>query len=596
MNSPGSTKMISRTIARGICLLRGLLGHSEGAVSVYVAISSLVFLGFAGLAIDLGRLGMLQTELQNAADRTAIAAAGELDGRPNARIRAQRAAVGRDEGGGVITPQLTDSQQLFGKLGVGDTDLMVRGNRYTIRFLRSLPADSASVNTTDDCATRTSSSTSNLACTDGEARFAYLQITPYDMDIILFQLLRGLGAAAPLQVAAQAEAVAGLTQAVCKMPPLMMCNPADTAGSALGDPFSMVPGQMVRLKSNGGGSAWAPGVFGLLCPPDGNCGGANVADHLATSTPNACYSGAVEIKTGGTTGPYKAAANTRFDMYDPPQFNNEWNDPNYRPARHVIKGTYAQGANWISYLEVALAAGATGLGGYSAQDIANWNVPPSAWPQGFDNTRASYQANPNRRAKGAPFPRDNCFYTNSCTGSSSRISEGAQANNWDRAAYWALNHPGQTWPPAGWGAGSSAETALGPAATATRHDVYRYEKDFMGTSPNFGIPYNSPPCPGGGTNEASCNDGENGRPTNSNQTPNDTPDRRVLIVAIINCTDEGVTGGSNPPMLPQAFAKFFMNEPVRDDPADFTLWAEFIDVVRPGNDDGVLRDMVQLYR
>jgi Flp pilus assembly protein TadG len=50
----------------------------RGAVAVVVALSALILFGFAGIAIDVGRLFINRTELQTAADACALAAAAEL--------------------------------------------------------------------------------------------------------------------------------------------------------------------------------------------------------------------------------------------------------------------------------------------------------------------------------------------------------------------------------------------------------------------------------------------------------------------------------------------------------------------------------------
>ena len=58
------------------------LGHNwqKGGVAIIVALSLPVLIGMAGLALDLGKLYVTKTELQNAADACALAAAVELDG------------------------------------------------------------------------------------------------------------------------------------------------------------------------------------------------------------------------------------------------------------------------------------------------------------------------------------------------------------------------------------------------------------------------------------------------------------------------------------------------------------------------------------
>lgn len=52
----------------------------RGAVAVLVALSMALLIGFVGLALDLGRLYVAKTELQNSADACALAAARELTG------------------------------------------------------------------------------------------------------------------------------------------------------------------------------------------------------------------------------------------------------------------------------------------------------------------------------------------------------------------------------------------------------------------------------------------------------------------------------------------------------------------------------------
>lgn len=51
----------------------------KGAVAILVALSLVVLIGFAGLALDLGKLYVAKTELQNAADACALAGAFELN-------------------------------------------------------------------------------------------------------------------------------------------------------------------------------------------------------------------------------------------------------------------------------------------------------------------------------------------------------------------------------------------------------------------------------------------------------------------------------------------------------------------------------------
>jgi len=51
----------------------------RGAVAIITGLAMVVLVGFAGLALDGGRLYLTKTELQNAADACALAAAYETD-------------------------------------------------------------------------------------------------------------------------------------------------------------------------------------------------------------------------------------------------------------------------------------------------------------------------------------------------------------------------------------------------------------------------------------------------------------------------------------------------------------------------------------
>ncbi|MGQ0441828.1 MAG: pilus assembly protein TadG-related protein, partial [Methylophilaceae bacterium] len=54
--------------------------NQQGAVAIIVAIAIPVLIGFMGLALDLGKLYVAKTELQNGADACALAASRELTG------------------------------------------------------------------------------------------------------------------------------------------------------------------------------------------------------------------------------------------------------------------------------------------------------------------------------------------------------------------------------------------------------------------------------------------------------------------------------------------------------------------------------------
>ncbi len=67
--------------------------YQEGAVAIIVGLCIVVLVGFLGLVADLGRLFITKTELSNAADACALAAAAELKGDAESLNRAESAGI-----------------------------------------------------------------------------------------------------------------------------------------------------------------------------------------------------------------------------------------------------------------------------------------------------------------------------------------------------------------------------------------------------------------------------------------------------------------------------------------------------------------------
>ena len=74
--------------------LRDLRDNEDGAVLIYVTMISVVMLGMGVLAIDAARLFDLNTQLQNAADAAALAAASKLAGTAGSRAAARAGCAG----------------------------------------------------------------------------------------------------------------------------------------------------------------------------------------------------------------------------------------------------------------------------------------------------------------------------------------------------------------------------------------------------------------------------------------------------------------------------------------------------------------------
>lgn len=70
-----------------------LKNRQGGAVAVVIGISIIVLVSFLGLVLDLGRLFITKTELQNGVDACALAAARDLTGDTNSLVRAEAAGI-----------------------------------------------------------------------------------------------------------------------------------------------------------------------------------------------------------------------------------------------------------------------------------------------------------------------------------------------------------------------------------------------------------------------------------------------------------------------------------------------------------------------
>ena len=177
---------------------------SGGGVLPVVGVTLPVLLGFAVLAVDAGRYFNLHTSVQWAADAIALAAAAELDRKPDAIVRANRAI-----------DNLVANDQRF-----GDSAGRIARANITARFLTGLPASDATAigagfNTTNPIA----------------ARFVEIAVQPVPFKSYI-------AAAASIQggpTQASGSAVAGFDSVACKVAPLFTCNPYEGTSTNIFD-------------------------------------------------------------------------------------------------------------------------------------------------------------------------------------------------------------------------------------------------------------------------------------------------------------------------------------------------------------------------
>jgi len=339
-----------------------LLRHEGGAVLIYVSIALTVFMGFAALVIDGGRLFTLDTEMQSAADALALAGAAELDGNTDAITRATAAM-----------DNLVQNDQTFGNGAAAITG-------YTPIFLTELPADSQPLSDVEAFATADGAS----------ARFVEVKLTEANDRAIDTMFAPAIGGNSTAD--ADAVAIAGFTSAVCKFTPLFICNPYEGTANTYAAFAAKATNpteqrRLITLKKGpgGGNTSYFPGNFGFLQPADGR--GANaLRDSLGKVDPGSCFKkDGVQTRTGNVTS-VRQAINSRFDVYEG-NYNSKKNDPDYRPAQNVTKG----------YLKTS--------GNRCSQQIYGGSaVPPPAMPFPIDDCStggcASLGGQPDRMGNG----------------------------------------------------------------------------------------------------------------------------------------------------------------------------------------------------
>ena len=300
--------------------------REKGAILVMAAVTFVALVGIAALALDVGRLLILNTEMHNAADAAALAAAYELDGKSGARNRARAAAKN------LLTHK--------GHFGKSDELLKDSLPNTKITFYCAIGSEYD----TDPGSTCTGSEeTANhyLATGDSDAHYVKVELDSqdsYTIDLFFLPVLKAF----PVflddvadEATGHAQATAGRHYIICDYPPLMICDPFESSG---GFKSRMRVGRQIQLKLQQGGGHWAPGDFAFLkpkCDPnDGRCKGGSMAlaDYIADEKIQACTPPIVTTEPGGKTGPTTWAINTRFDFYESHQFPAS----KYPPAPNVI--------------------------------------------------------------------------------------------------------------------------------------------------------------------------------------------------------------------------------------------------------------------
>lgn len=306
--------------------------RQRGAILIMTAIFVVVLIVVAALAMDIGRLVVLRSQLQNAADAAAIAAAVELDGEDGARERAMaaaREAIRHDKSFARI-------QDLLGTGGLPDEAFSfycVIGAEYDVD-----PDDVTNFgiycNGADD------GSGKYVASTDTESHYVRVDLDPakaaghFKLDLFFLPVLKLFAPATATEAAVRAMAVAGKHSIQCNYPPMAICDPFEGKGKTFRN--DMPVGTTIVLRDQGAGNGnWAPGNAGFLMNIAGETGADATSESLAFPDDDGCAARRVSSEPGQMTQKTTSAINTRFDMYDSHFKANQWQ--NWPPAPNVYE-------------------------------------------------------------------------------------------------------------------------------------------------------------------------------------------------------------------------------------------------------------------
>lgn len=509
--------------------IRSFASDESGAVAGIYAVALIGLIAIGGVGFDYARMAGMDSELQNAADQAALAAATQLDGNDTACARAGDAAI-----------NLLSNITLLSNDGTG--------NAVTVN------AGAAAATGSNQCGDRsyitfysayTDPATNTLASTDADAGIVEVSV---DSRTARYAFTPIVGA---IFSTMSARAVASIGSAICDVPPLMICDP--DPGNATPIANRLLPGTGIQVTGHGnnatktGGnkddynvdgsvSHWAPGDFGFLEIGTGNKN--DLVRALAyKDLPFDCTPvGGTKPETGNAQGLYDAL-NTRFDIYD---FANNSSAGSGNPLSACNSGACPAATNTTK--DVVKSSSATN-GNACKLHNSGWELPDEDeqfWPiaaNGSYDGMSTYNNNTHTPAITAMgHPRDLCHYasyraataSNCGTDANNRVGNG----NWARGDYFRKNHPGKTLP--------------SNKATITRYQTYLWENGAGGT-PGTSVGQRGPVCSqsrGGG----------------------ETADRRVLTVAVVtNCAS---LSGSSTAVNIGEWLDMFLVEPIVDERAN----------------------------
>lgn len=391
--------------------LRAFQIDTSAAIAATYALSMFLLVAVAGVAWDWTRMTAMDSELQNAADQAALAAATQLDGKVDAIDRATLAAS-----------NLVTNGSLMSNDG-GTYALAVEGLVFFDGHDQS--TDTFGPITTDDV----------------EARAVTVTIAPREA---VYALTPVIGLFRSGGVNAQASAALG--SAICNTPPVMMCNPLEDDDLDF-DPANYIGRGLKLITDNDNG---APGNFGFLTNGEGT-GASDLASALGyDNPPGECQpTGRVTTEPGLKDVVFNAI-NTRFDL--------DINGANTCPggAANCTAAPISR-KDLVKKTKNSANCGASGNNSWQQPAIGTRYIPPAP-PAVMTPTQRD-------AVKVMGHPRDKC-HAWSLNGNCGQDSYGiVGTGDWDRDLFFKVNY--------GWDGTWIANTGL--PSDATRYEVYLWE-------------------------------------------------------------------------------------------------------------------------
>ena len=277
--------LVEKKLVLSVSLTKRFGIKQGGGVAIIVAIALPLLIGMAGLALDLGKLFVTKTELQNAADACALSAARELNG-----TAAQFTAA---ETAGITVGQANNA--FF------QTDAVVLPVNDAVRFSTALDGTYQPKTSLTGLTPAQAATYRFVRCTATLGNIANWLIG-------VLNVIPGIAVADEQTVAAEAVATLGPGQNSCNLLPIGVCNNVITSTTPAGTWVNGIIGP-------GGNNATLSGSFRWVDfdPPAG--GASEIRGLLTGNSCNKPIPGPGDDVNGpGFVASGRQAFNTRFGL------------------------------------------------------------------------------------------------------------------------------------------------------------------------------------------------------------------------------------------------------------------------------------------